>query len=365
MPDSVTFAIIGATGAVGREALAILAQRAHPVDHIRAITSDRSAGTQIPYAGSALTAEEFDADQLADVDCALLCTDATTSRRVAPCLVQQGVLVIDNSSAFRHDPRVPLVIPEINAAELQPESTIIANPNCSTIILLLATHPLRAAFGLREIVVSTYQAVSGAGLAAIDELRRQTHAALESRVLSHHVFPQPCAFNVFPHESTFDPATGFNGEEQKIISESRRILADPSLSIMPNCVRVPVERAHSQSILVTLEQPATLQQVRACLAAAPGLRWIDDQTAPTSPTPQQATGIDPVLVGRVRRADAGPDESSQRFMLWVCGDQLRKGAALNALQIADLALNLRARSPRALPRALDRPHAHLPTPIEN
>ncbi|MCC5824508.1 MAG: aspartate-semialdehyde dehydrogenase [Phycisphaerales bacterium] len=321
-------AVVGATGAVGREALSILAERGHPADRIIALASARSAGERLPYADAAVTVAAL-TDDFPACDAALFCATADIARAHAPGAVAAGALVVDNSSAFRMDPAVPLVVPEINASAIA-DARLIANPNCSTIILLTALNPLRERFGVARIVVSTYQAVSGAGLEAVAELQAQTRAVLDGRPAEPSVFPEPCAFNVFSHESPLDPATGLNGEESKMIAESRRIWNDPGLILIPTCVRVPVLRAHTQSALVTLENPATEDDLRAALAAAPGVALLDDRAHNRFPTPLGATGGDPVLAGRIRRF------SPTEFSLLIAGDQLRKGAALNAVQIMDL-----------------------------
>ena len=335
-------AIVGATGAVGREALAILAERHVAPDRILALGSARSAGTTIPYVDSKLVVRELRDDAIPESDLALFCADADTARRFAPAFASRGALVVDNSSAFRMDPSVPLVVPEINGRLLDadPPPRIVANPNCSTIMLLVALEPLRRAFGVRSVTVSTYQAVSGAGAAGVDELLAHTRAAASGQSAPTSVFPEPCALNVFPHESPLDPDSGFNAEERKMIAESRRIWDDPTLSLLPTCVRVPVLRAHAQSVVVDLDAPATRAELETILSGAPGVRLVDN------PTPLKATGRDDVLVGRVRldpdsgrpgaKRGAKPG-AGRRALLWLCADQLRKGAALNAIQIADRA----------------------------
>jgi aspartate-semialdehyde dehydrogenase len=325
-------AVVGATGAVGREAMAILAARGHPADRVIALASARSAGERIAYSGTEVVVQALTDGPFPACDAALFCATADIARVHAPRAAAAGVLVVDNSSAYRMDPAVPLVVPEINPETIG-AARLIANPNCSTIILLTALTPLRRAFGIERVVVSTYQAVSGAGIEAVRELEAQTRAVLDGRPAEPSVFPEPCAFNVFSHESALDAATGLNGEEAKMIAESRRIWNDPGLAIVPTCVRVPVIRAHTQSALVTLRRPATESQARDALADAPGVTLLDDRATNRFPTPLGATGQDAVLAGRVR--SFGPTE----LALLIAGDQLRKGAALNAIQIMDLALN--------------------------
>ncbi len=330
MPDHFPrIAVVGATGAVGREALAILAQRGVAAERIAAFGSDRSAGVSIPYLDTTLTVRTLDDESARGHDLALFCADADTALRHAPRFAEHGALVIDNSSAFRADPRVPLVIPEVNGHLLRadPPPSIVANPNCSTVMLLVALEPLRRAFGIEAVTVSTYQAVSGAGLAAIGELREQTRAALDGTEAPRSVFPEPCAFNVFPHESPLDPETGFNGEERKMVAETRRIWDAPGLRVLPTCVRTPVVRVHSQAVVVDLATPSTREELIVALET-PGAGIVLHD----APTPLKATGRDAVLVGRVR---LDPDSGGRRAMLWICCDQLRKGAALNAVQIAE------------------------------
>jgi aspartate-semialdehyde dehydrogenase len=281
-----------------------------------------------------------------DCPLAIFAADAQTAREYAPIAVGAGALVIDNSSAFRMDPAVPLVVPEVNGDQLESGSPrLIANPNCTTIILLTALEPLRRAFGVEAIDVATYQAVSGAGLAGMEELLDQTRAAFvptagENGNGGPRVFAEPCAFNVFSHDSAIDVATGVNGEERKVIDETRKIWADPAVRVTPTCVRVPVLRAHTEAITVTLRKPATEREVRDALALGEGLEVIDDRAANRFPTPRRASERDPVLVGRIRPDPGEPSDEhgrSRRWCLLACGDQIRKGAALNAIQIAEFA----------------------------
>tara|TARA_R110000782_G_scaffold19140_12_gene52351 strand:+ start:6094 stop:7089 length:996 start_codon:yes stop_codon:yes gene_type:complete len=321
-------AVVGATGAVGREALSILAARAHPADRVIALASARSAGERIPYANTEVTVQPL-TDDFPACDAALFCATADIARAFAHRAIETGAVVVDNSSAFRMDPSVPLVVPEINADSIG-NARLIANPNCSTIILLTALNPIRRRFGISRVVVSTYQAVSGAGIEAVRELEAQTRAVLDGHPAQPSVFPEQCAFNVFSHESTLDQQTGLNGEEAKMIAESARIWQDAPCTLIPTCVRVPVIRAHTQSALITLDQPATESQIREALENAPGVTLLDDRANNRFPTPLGATGTDPVLAGRVRRF------SDTEFGILIAGDQLRKGAAQNAIQIMDL-----------------------------
>lgn len=333
-----TIGVVGATGAVGAEALAILAERGVHRDRARAFGSARSAGSTVRFGDGTLEIEEARPESFGGVDLVLLCASSEVSRALTPRAIEAGARVIDNSSAFRQDPDVPLVVPEINGALLTRETRLVANPNCSTIILLLALEPLRRAFGVREIVVSTYQAVSGAGAKAMAELAAQAEAFASEKAIEPQVFREPCLFNVFSHNSPVDSGDGLNDEERKIIAESRRIWDDPGLAISPTCIRVPTMRAHGESIRVTLGRTATEAEVRRAIEGGTGLSVVDDRCSGDFPTPLKASGRDEVLVGRIRPdpgAAIGREGHTDRFLLWVCGDQLRKGAALNAIQIAD------------------------------
>lgn len=337
-----TVAVVGATGAVGREVLSIIHARGVPVENVIALASARSAGVKVAYGSGAIEVRGLD-ERAAELafqrsDVAIFAADADTARKYVPIAVERGALVVDNSSAFRMDDNVPLVIPEVNGDLLARGAEVVANPNCSTILLLVALEPLRRRFGVRSIVVSTYQAVSGAGLAAIEELRTQAGDTLAGRATAPSVFKEPCAFNVFSHDSAVDPATGLNLEERKLIEETRKIWGDQRVAITPTCVRVPVERAHSESVVVELCEPVREDEVRLALSAARGVRIIDDRNENSFPTPLKASGIDDVLVGRIRPdPGAGFDGRGRcrRWCLWLSGDQIRKGAALNAVQIAE------------------------------
>lgn len=354
--QAVHIAVVGATGAVGLEMLEILFQRNFPAASVRALASARSVGKKLPFGRGELEVQELTPSALLGVDLALFSAGSGVTKAIVPELRRTGWQgsIIDNSSAYRMDPAVPLVIPEVNPEALRASGersshgwpVLIANPNCSTIILLVALTPLRRAFGVREAVVSTYQAASGAGASGILELEAQTRADLAgdrvSAAPSGSIFHEPYAFNLFSHNSGVDAASGLNVEEIKMIKETHKIWADDSVRIAPTCVRVPVRRAHAESVHVTFERPATLDQVREALARAPGVRIVDDPDRNDFPTPLKSSGRDEVLVGRIRRspiaghpAGHGP---TTRFDLFICGDQLRKGAALNAVQIAEALL---------------------------
>ncbi len=336
-------AIVGATGAVGRECLAILEHRTFPHGSVRLLASARSAGTSIPYRAKDHKVEELGERSFEGIDLAFFAAGSDTAKAFAPRAVAAGATAIDKSSAHRAVNGVPLVIPEINPEALAPvrgTPGIIAVPNCSTIVMLLPLDPLRRAFGIERIVVSTYQAASGAGAAAMAELEQQTRDVQAGRPAAPRVFKEPCAFNVFSHDSGVEAVTGSNGEEAKMASEARRIWNDPALKVSATCVRVGVLRGHSESINITLRRPATERQVRAALSAGAGIRVVDDRAANNFPTPLKATGGDEVLVGRIRpdesQDSSGAGERAFRgFNLFVSGDQLRIGAALTAVKIAE------------------------------
>ena len=326
-------AVVGATGAVGQEMCSILARRRVPAGCLRLLASARSAGTRVPYAGTDLTVRELTKDALAGVDFALFSAGAETTRAFAKPAAANGTVVIDNSSAFRMDADVPLVIPEVNPQDAHEHHGLIANPNCSTIIMAVAVWPMHRVNPVRRIIVSTYQAVSGAGAAAMQELRDQTRRVLDGQPIKPKVLPHQSAFNVFSHDSPIDES-GDNTEERKMVNETHKMFHDDAIRITATCVRVPVLRAHSESINLTFEQPIRAQEVRDILEAAPGVRVVDDRGGNCFPMSIDAAGQDEVLVGRIRQDRSDP--SGCGMALFVCGDQLRKGAALNAIQILDL-----------------------------
>lgn len=330
--QQIRIGIVGATGAVGREMLAILERMQMPTGSIRCLASERSAGTMIPYPDEDLQVQLLQEDSFAGLDVVLLAASADISRTWAPVAVAQGTIVIDNSSAFRADPNVPLVIPEVNPDTLADFKApgIIANPNCSTIIALMAVAPIHRVAKIQRMSVATYQAVSGAGAAAMAELEQQAREHAAGEQLTSESLPSQALFNVFCHESPIGP-DGFNEEERKLRFESRRILDDPDLKISATCVRVGVPRAHSMAIELELGRPLDADDARRCLEAKPGIRIVDDRTNNVFPEPLHAAGGDDVLVGRIRNH---PDSRDGRgLLLFACGDQLRKGAALNAIQI--------------------------------
>ena len=337
-----TVAIVGATGAVGVELLHCLSQRRFPLSQLRLLASARSAGRTMSFEGREIAVEELTEASFAGVDIALFSAGGEQSRRFAPIAVAAGAVVIDNSSAFRMDPDVPLVVPEINPQEIERHKGIIANPNCSAIISIVPLWPIHQVNRIRRLSVSTYQAASGAGAAAMAELEEATRAHLEGRPFAPKVLPHPYAFNLFSHNSAIDAATGYNGEETKVMMETRKIFGDPELRVSATCVRVPVFRAHAVSASFECERPITPEEVRALVSSAPGLRLVDDRERNIFPMPRDASGQDDILVGRIRQDLSDP--TGHTVALFCAGDQLLKGAALNAVQIAEHVVRKAARA---------------------
>ncbi len=331
--SSPVVAIVGATGAVGVELIKCLEARRFPVSELRLLASARSAGKTLPYQGRSLRVAELNEESLRGVDIALFSAGGSVSKRFAPIAARAGAVVVDNSSAFRMDPAVPLVVPEINPQAIAAHRGIIANPNCSTIIAITPLWPIHRVNPIRRMIVATYQAASGAGAAAMEELREGTRAYLEGRPFEPKVLPHPYAFNLFSHNSRIDPATGYNEEETKVIRETHKIFGDESIRVSATCVRVPVLRAHSIAIHFECERPITPADVRDIVQTAPGVKLVDDPEKNYFPMPLDASGKDPILVGRIRQdvSDAG----GRSIAVFVSGDQLLKGAALNAVQIAE------------------------------
>jgi aspartate-semialdehyde dehydrogenase len=327
-------AIVGVTGAVGAEFIATMDKRAFPVGKLRALASARSAGKTIDFRGQKIAIEELTESSFEGVDIALFSAGGGISRKFAPAAVKAGAVVVDNSSAFRMDPNVPLVIPEINANRIREHKGIIANPNCSAITALVPLWPIHRQNRIKRVILSTYQAASGAGAAAMEELVESTRASLEGRAFTPKVIPHPYAFNVFSHNTAIDPDTGYNDEETKVIKETRKIFEDERIAIGVTCVRVPVLRAHCEAITFECEKPITEHEVRAILSKAPGVKIVDDRARNYFPMPIDASGQDDVLVGRIRKDLS--DASGHSISMFVSADQLLKGAALNAIQIAEL-----------------------------
>lgn len=329
--DSYRVAIVGATGAVGTEMIRVLEKRNFPVDELRLLASSRSVGKTLTYKGQEIPVQELNHKSFEGIDIALFSAGSDRSKEFAPFAVKAGAVVIDNSSAFRMDVDVPLVVPEINPQVVQNHKGIIANPNCTTIILAVAVWPIHRINPVKEIVVSSYQAVSGAGHKALEELKSQQKDLVEGRKPSAQVFKHQIVNNVFSHDSPV-LENGFNQEEQKLILETRKIFQDSNIQIIPTCVRVPIPRAHSEAIHLTLTQPVDLEKIRVVLSQSPGLRVVDEQKKNHFPMPIEASDQDEVLVGRLRR----DLDDTHGLNLFVCGDQLLKGAALNAVQIAEI-----------------------------
>jgi aspartate-semialdehyde dehydrogenase len=336
VPNPPTVAIVGATGAVGLEFIDCLEKRNFPIKQLKLLASKRSAGKTMKFRGKDITVEELTESSFKDVDIALFSAGGSISRKFGPIAVQAGAIVVDNSSAFRMDPTVPLVIPEINPEAVKQHKGIIANPNCSTIIAITPLWPIHKVNPIQRLIAATYQAASGAGAAAMQELIDSTKAQLEGREFQQKVLPHPYAFNCFSHNSKLDPATGYNEEETKMLKETRKIFNDDNIRISATCVRVPVLRAHSEALTVECKNPITPNQVREVLAKAPGCKIVDDVERNYMPMPKDASGQGDILCGRIRTDSSDP--SGKSFCMFVAGDQLLKGAALNAVQIAELLL---------------------------
>jgi aspartate-semialdehyde dehydrogenase len=326
-----TVAVVGATGAVGREMLRTLEARRFPVKRVVPLASARSAGHKLPFAGGEVAVEALSAASFKGVDVALFSAGASVSKEYGPIAAEAGAVVVDNSSAWRMDPEVPLVVPEVNmhAAAKRPKG-IIANPNCSTIQMVVALKPLHDAARLVHVVVATYQATSGKGHAAVEELGAATRAHVEGKAFEHKVFPGAIAFNLLCDWKPGDK--DYSEEEWKMVNETRKILEDASIGVSPTTVRVPVRTAHSESIFARFARPMGVDEAKKLLKAAPGVEFVDGPYAPGKhPQPLQAAGTDPVYVGRLREDLAVPGA----LQMWVVSDNLRKGAALNAVQIAE------------------------------
>jgi aspartate-semialdehyde dehydrogenase len=343
VPVRPSVAVVGATGAVGVELLRCLERRRFPLSQLRLFASSRSAGKTLDFNGVPLPVEELTEASFAGTDIALFSAGSATSKHFAPIAVREGAVVVDNSSAFRMDPTVPLVVPEINAAAIALHRGIIANPNCVAIIAMTPLWPIHRRNRIRRIILSSYQAASGAGAAAMAELEQSTRAYLDGRPYQHSVLRHPYAFNLFSHDTEVDPTTGYNGEETKVINETRKIFGDKAIRITPTCIRVPVLRAHAMAMTVECERPIGPDEVRRLLADAPGIRIVDDVANNTFPMPIDASGQDDILVGRIRQDVSDPDGNG--IALFVAGDQLLKGAALNAVQIAERLLALPGEQP--------------------
>ena len=325
-------AIAGVTGAVGQEFLSIIEERDFPFDSLKMLASSRSKGKKIDFKSKTYVVEELGKNSFAGIDIALFSAGGGRSKEFAPAAVEAGAVVVDNSSMFRMDPDVPLVIPEINADAIAEHKGIVANPNCSTIIGIVPVWPLHKANPVKRMVVSTYQAASGAGMSAMLELESQSREILAGKEPTCKAFPCQIAFNCFNHNSALEP-NGYNGEEMKMVNETRKIFDCPQIAVTCTCVRIPVMRAHCESINLEFTEEITPDEVRGLLGTAPGVTVMDDRENNRFPMPIDASGKDDILVGRIRRDESLPE--NRGINIWVAGDQLRKGAALNAVQIAE------------------------------
>lgn len=333
MTDQYNVAIMGATGAVGQVMMEILAERDFPLGELRLLASARSAGRELEFAGETIEVRELKEDSFAGIDIVLASAGGALSLQYNPHAIAAGAVVVDNTSAYRMDPEVPLVVPEINPQDIESHRGIIANPNCSTIIMDVAIWPLHQRRSLKRIVVSTYQAVSGAGARAMKELEEQTRQLLAGEPISPKELPHQIAFNLFSHNSDVGP-DGYCEEEVKMIRETHKMFHDDGIQITATTIRVPVMRAHSEAINLEFSEPFPEAEAREILAQAPGVRIVDEAEKSYFPMPIEASGLDEVLVGRIRQDISRPDGTG--LDLWVSGDQLRKGAALNAVQIAEV-----------------------------
>lgn len=331
MSKSVRVAILGATGAVGTELLELLETRNFPVEQLKLLASPRSAGKKLTFQGKSLTVEAVNEDSFKDIDLVLASAGGSSSKAWAKTIVASGAVMIDNSSAFRMDSTVPLVVPEINPEAAEKHQGIIANPNCTTILLGVAVYPLHQIQPIRRMVISTYQSASGAGAMAMEEVKHQAKAILAGEPVKAEILPYPLAFNLFPHNSPLTES-GYCEEELKMINETRKIFNDPTIRLTATCVRVPVLRAHSEAVNLEFDSPFAVSQAREILSQVAGVKLVENWDANYFPMPIDATGKDEVLVGRIRQDLSHPCG----LELWLCGDQIRKGAALNAIQIAEL-----------------------------
>jgi aspartate-semialdehyde dehydrogenase len=326
-------AVVGATGAVGVELIHCLEQRNFPLSELRLFASARSAGKSLKFRGKKIKVKELTEKSFDGVQIGLFSAGSSTTKKFAKAAVAAGTIIIDNSSAYRMDPEVPLVVPEINPQAIRTHKGIIANPNCSAIISITPLWPIHKKNPIKRMIISTYQAASGAGAAAMEELRESTRAYLDGKKFTPKVLPHPYAFNAFSHNTKIDPTTAHNEEETKVINETRKIFGDPSIAIGITCVRIPVLRAHCVSVTFECENPISPEEVRKILRKAPGVKVVDDVERNYFPMPVDASGQDDILVGRIRRDLS--DSTGRSISIFSAGDQLRKGAALNAVQIAE------------------------------
>ena len=324
-------AIMGATGAVGQELLDLLEERNFPIDSLRLLASKRSAGKKIKFKGQEIVVEELTHNSFKGIDLVLSSAGGSISKEFVPSAVKAGAVVVDNTSYYRMDPNVPLVVPEVNPEAIKEHKGIIANPNCSTILMVLPVFPLHRKFGIKRIVAATYQAASGAGAQAMKELQEECVAVANGQPYTRTVIPLPYAYNLFPHNSPMT-ANGYCEEEIKMSKETQKIFKEPNFRITATCVRVPVLRAHSEALNIEFEKNVDVEEAYKVLRAAPGVEVFEDRAKNRWPMPLDASGKDPIFVGRIRKDLSNPNTLD----LWLVGDQIRKGAALNAIQIAEL-----------------------------
>ena len=323
-------AIVGATGMVGQEFINVLEQRDFPMDSIELLASDRSAGKKLFVNHHELIVKETTPESFKKIDIALFSAGAETSRYFSPIAAQSGAVVVDNSSAFRMDPKVPLVVPEINAEDIKWHKGIIANPNCSTIQMVVALNPLHKVNPIKRLVAATYQSVSGTGSAAVEELTEQSKQVLDGQTTVPHIYPHQIAFNILPEIDVFLD-NDYTKEEWKMVEETRKIMHAPDIAISAVCVRVPVFIGHSEALHIEFSQPISPDEAKRILAKAPGIKILDDPAISLYPQPWSAAGTDEVFVGRIHRDASHPNG----LVMWVVADNLRKGAALNTIQIAE------------------------------
>ncbi len=333
MSNGLRVAVLGATGAVGAELLALLDQRSFPLKDLTLLASPRSAGTQLTFKGEDIPVQVLGEDSFKGIDLVLASAGGSVSLEWLPRAVAAGAVCIDNSSAYRMESTVPLVVPEVNPEAAKAHQGIIANPNCTTILMALAVWPLHQVQPVERLVVATYQSASGAGARAMEEVKQQARAILAGEEPVAEAFPYPLAFNLFPHNSPLNDQ-GYCQEEMKMVNETRKIFGAEGLKISATCVRVPVLRAHSEAINIEFGAPFSPQVAKALLSQAPGVKVVEDWSRNYFPMPIEASGQDDVLVGRIRQDISNPNA----LELWLSGDQIRKGAALNAVQIAELLL---------------------------
>jgi aspartate-semialdehyde dehydrogenase len=330
---SLKVAVVGATGAVGNLMVKVLEERSFPVGELTLLASSRSLGKTLPFKGTELPVHELREDSFTGIQLALFSAGGSISKKFAPLAAAAGCVVIDNSSAFRMDPTVPLIVPEVNPDAVAPHPNIIANPNCSTIQMVVALKPIYDAAGIKRIVVTTFQAVSGTGKRAIEELRQQVSDLVQGKEVQKEIYPHQIAFNCFPHIGAF-LANGYTEEEMKMVNETQKIFGDPEIAVCATTVRVPVYFGHSESVNIETRTPLAVERVRSLLENAPGVRVVDEVAKGHYPVPLEAAGRDETLVGRIRQ-----DFSVENGLaMWVVADNIRKGAATNAVQIAELLL---------------------------